>query len=64
MICLALAGSILAGAHYYTIDLPQQQKVTAPDNAMKPMIKCQICKANCQGKTDIYNCLSECELVC
>lgn len=64
MVCLAAAGSILAGAHYYAVDLPEQQKVTAPDNAANPMIKCQICKSNCYGQTDYYNCLSECNLIC
>jgi len=24
MVCLSIAGTIVAGAHYYTIDLPQQ----------------------------------------
>ncbi len=28
MICLAIAGSIVAGAHYYAVDLPVQNAVT------------------------------------
>jgi len=32
MICVSVLGSIIAGAHYYTIDLPQQQSVQAPAN--------------------------------
>jgi len=30
--CLAIAGSILAGTHYYTIDLPQKNVEVAPSN--------------------------------
>lgn len=34
MVCLAAAGSILAGAHYYAVDLPQQNaiRMVAPTN--------------------------------
>lgn len=65
MVCLALAGTFVAGAHYYAVDLPEQQKnLQAPDNGMKPMIKCQICKANCEGKVDYYNCYTECDMLC
>jgi hypothetical protein len=63
MVCLAIAGSCIAGAHYYTIDLPQQ-KVTPPDNGPPMGYQCKICKANCADKTDIWNCLQECDLVC
>jgi len=41
MVCSAIAGSILAGAHYYTIDLPQQTAVVAPANS--PSDNCQEC---------------------
>ena len=27
-------------------------------------LKCEICKKNCGGKTDSFNCCSECELIC
>jgi hypothetical protein len=30
--CIALLGSFVAGAHYYTVDLPQQQSVQTPEN--------------------------------
>lgn len=33
IVCLSIAGSIVAGVHYYAIDLPQQQNVQAPANA-------------------------------
>lgn len=32
MVCLSIAGTIVAGAHYYAIDLPQQLDVQAPNN--------------------------------
>jgi hypothetical protein len=33
MVCLSIAGSIIAGAHYYAVDLPQQNAITAPENS-------------------------------
>jgi hypothetical protein len=41
MICLAIAGSFLAGAHYYAIDQPQQKTVVAPANSGS--LSCQEC---------------------
>lgn len=64
IVCLAIAGSIGAGVHYYAVDLPRQNAVQAPENGVNPFYKCLICKSNCEGKTDYYNCLSECDLVC
>jgi len=64
MICLAIAGSSLAGAHYYAIDLPQQQTLQAPENAQSSTTSCATCVANCKASTDYYTCLSQCELVC
>jgi hypothetical protein len=32
MVCLSVAGAFLAGAHYYAVDLPQQQSVQVPEN--------------------------------
>jgi hypothetical protein len=32
IICLSVAGSIIAGLHYYVVDLPQQQSLQAPTN--------------------------------
>lgn len=46
MVCLSIAGSIVAGAYYYAIDLPQQQQaLQAPTNSKE----CQ----DCAGITDI-----------
>ena len=60
MTCLAIAGSILAGAHYYTIDLPQQTSVVAPANS--PSDNCQDCYDRCAREFPNsdgckYNCL-------
>jgi hypothetical protein len=60
MICLAVAGSILAGAHYYAIDLPQQNAVVAPVNS--PSDNCQDCYDWCAREHPNsggckYNCL-------
>jgi hypothetical protein len=36
MVCLAIAGSFVAGIHYYAVDLPQQQDVKVPANYTCP----------------------------
>jgi archaellum component FlaG (FlaF/FlaG flagellin family) len=64
MVCLAVAGSITAGAHYYAIDIPQQNALQAPENAGSSGTSCAICKNNCKVDSDYYTCLSQCELVC
>lgn len=64
MVCLAIAGSFLAGAHYYAVDLPAQNAGLPPDNGLKPTSKCPICVFDCEGKTDYYDCMQECELIC
>lgn len=64
MVCLAIAGSVLAGAHYYAVDLPQQNTIQAPGNAYSSTATCAICKSNCKGSSDYFQCLSECDLVC
>lgn len=33
IVCLSIAGTVIAGMHYYAIDLPQQKALTAPANA-------------------------------
>jgi archaellum component FlaG (FlaF/FlaG flagellin family) len=60
MVCLAIAGSILAGAHYYAVDLPQQKTLQAPENAESSNSNCEICRHNCLVDPDYYSCLSIC----
>lgn len=44
MVCLAIAGTIIAGAHYFAVDLPQQKAVTAPANGQNECEKsCNVC---------------------
>jgi hypothetical protein len=64
MVCLAIAGSILAGAHYYAIDLPQQRNAPAPENNIPIDAGCRICQSNCYGVADYYDCMTECQLIC
>jgi hypothetical protein len=33
MICLAVAGSIIAGVYYYAVELPAQKAASAPENS-------------------------------
>jgi hypothetical protein len=53
MICLAVAGSIGAGLHYYAVDLPQQKVLQAPanqDNCIGEWMNCRHgCDEGCRG---------------
>jgi hypothetical protein len=55
MVCLALAGSFIAGMHYFVVDLPQQQTIQAPTNEYNccQMGDCEArslqCQARCRG---------------
>jgi hypothetical protein len=67
MVCLAVAGSILGGAHYLFIDLPAQKNLPAPQNAASSDQECLTCKNNCKlwqimGDRDMYyTCMTQCQ---
>ncbi|MFA5267689.1 MAG: hypothetical protein WC379_06925 [Methanoregula sp.] len=59
MVCLAVAASIVAGAHYYAVELPLQEAISAPQNSGMSCQECYDwcsatypnsggCKYNCQ----------------
>jgi len=60
MICLSIAGSAFAGAHYYAVDLPAQKALQAPENAKSNTDTCIICLHNCELHPDDYDCPSQC----
>ena len=68
MFCLAIAGSALAGAHYYAVDLPAQNAIKAPANGPLSM-QCwddyQDCIQPCIPMNDNENraCFAACELI-
>ena len=47
MVCLSIAGSISAGAHYSVVDLPAQKEVQAPLNGHYPLDACGLCRFEC-----------------
>ena len=65
MVCLSIAGSIVAGLHYNAVDLPRQNALQAPSNAWytcQPYdCECQVhrCQSNCASDG---NCMLECYL--
>ena len=69
MTCLALAGSILAGAHYFAIDLPRQQSAPAPHN-YSPAGSCENCPSWCTAiisyaiVKDYEGCMKNCLETC
>ncbi|PKL70477.1 MAG: hypothetical protein CVV30_03735 [Methanomicrobiales archaeon HGW-Methanomicrobiales-1] len=65
MICLSVAGTCIAGVHYYAVDLPQQQNLQAPANTL--MTCSQYCDAQyypcipyCKKSSDINSCRNDC----
>jgi hypothetical protein len=60
MLCLSIAGSVVAGAHYYTIGLSAQKNLQAPENAASSTINCALCRHNCEVDPDYYSCMSIC----
>ncbi|MCK9632540.1 MAG: hypothetical protein M0R30_12990 [Methanoregula sp.] len=65
MVCLSVAGIVVAGAHYYAVDLPQQQAVTTPSNVWEYDNPCDLCIETCDRvmghcvESDGNNCLAE-----
>lgn len=66
MICLSVAGSIVAGVHYYAVDLPEQKAraLQAPQNAEHLKTACDVCMAGCAWDKDVWGCQQTCDPVC
>lgn len=66
IVCLAIAGSALAGAHYYAIDLPDQQNAARnpPENTNTMALKCKNCLLGCTYDPNPVACLNNCDLYC
>jgi hypothetical protein len=68
MVCLALAGSMIAGIHYLTIDLPSQDSVKAPLNSERMDENCEVqyracvlvCHRTMTTPVDQDDCYSSC----
>ena len=64
MVCLSVAGSIIAGVHYYAVDLPEQNAVQVPSNGNGPLYGCSLCRYECaRTPPDDYctACMSDCK---
>lgn len=68
MVILSVAGTCVAGAHYYAIDLPEQNAVggypPANDNGRSTIEKCNLCDGWCRYSENYYECVKNCELIC
>lgn len=67
LVCLSAAGGIIAGIHYFAIDLPEQMEPIEiiPDNIVPPYNPCCIaqnttCFSNCTA--DDTGCMRECQV--
>jgi len=61
IICIAIAGTVVAGAHYYTIELPAQQSLQAPTNGDSCTNECYTdymnsLNENCKGLKNYAGC--------
>jgi hypothetical protein len=45
IVCLAVAGSFVAGLHYLAVDLPTQKNVVAPTNSDN--FQCELARTDC-----------------
>lgn len=67
MVCLSVAGTFVAGLHYYAVDLPQQNAVQVPGNADTDDVKTLCyrafvdCQANCPYVGSKYECDRYCD---
>jgi hypothetical protein len=51
--CLAIAGSFIAGVHYFALDLPQQQQIRTPENWISISSVCiHTCNNGCRARYD------------
>lgn len=53
MVCLSIAATCIAGAHYYAVDLPQQKNLQAPANTL------MTCSQSCDA--GYYSCMPYCK---
>ena len=62
LVCLALAGTILAGILYLTVELPAQQPARAPPNGPGSSRPCEIFRTDCPGGCgNDQACLDRCD---
>jgi len=68
MVCLSIAGSLVAGVHWFAIDLPVQQARALhppPNQNIELNAACKVCMLDCLFDSNIYACEMTCkELVC
>lgn len=62
MICLAIAGTIVGGVHYYVIDIPAQKAVPPPYNY--DTTACAKCLASCTYQFWDDSCTNTCMHSC
>jgi len=66
MVCLSIAGSLVAGVHWFAIDLPVQQAraLHPPANQNTELFAaCKICMQGCKFDSNIYACEMTCRLL-
>jgi hypothetical protein len=65
IVCLAIAGTFVAGVHYFTIDLPQQNAMQAPQNWDNDCeFECYVAQSSCNVQCPSYIGRRECEAQC
>jgi hypothetical protein len=66
MVCLSIAGSLIAGVYYLDVDLPAQQNAPSPENAGHGTALCTKCRQDCGSSStnsQYFNCLMTCKAV-
>ncbi|MDD1687017.1 hypothetical protein [Methanoregula sp.] len=57
MICIAILGSIIAGAYYFAIEKPSHDALTAPSNLQPSFSPLATCLSKCHEA--YFNCLED-----
>ena len=63
--CLSIAGTLVAGTHWFVVDKPQQDalKNTAPENGDRSGIDCITCLSTCSPLMGHYGCIDYCDRI-
>jgi hypothetical protein len=63
MVCLSIAGTVVAGAHWFAIDRPQQDALGNKAPANSGFLDCPTCIATCPPGMAYNDCLAYCEQI-
>lgn len=64
MVCLSVAGSIVAGGHWFVVERPQQEVLQAPENSDTCAGTCRMQATDCAEACPVNNLQAICVDAC